>query len=142
MERWRDGGAEGQKEQVVRLKGLMSNERLSRPQLILSLYLYGGISHSTKLITPPPSIILLSTVIHWKLLNSMLQICPPFNNSVICCISCRKHTTLFCRTLFEDYCGWHLWDTARIWSNIFLGIKWYYPDLSVIAKSTTSHPRL
>lgn len=64
MERWRDGGAEGQKEQVVRLKGLMSNERLSRPQLILSLYLYGGISHSTKLITPPPSIILLSTVIH------------------------------------------------------------------------------
>lgn len=37
MERWRDRGAEGQKEQVVRLKGLMSNERLSPPQLILCL---------------------------------------------------------------------------------------------------------
>lgn len=105
MERWRDGGAEGQKEQVVQLKGLMSNERLSRLQLISSLYLFGGISRSTKLITPPPSIILLSTVIHWKLLNTMLQICRPFNNSDICGISCRKHTTLFCWTLFEDYHG-------------------------------------
>lgn len=32
-------------------------------------------------LTTPPSIILLSTVIPWKLLNSMLQICPPLNNS-------------------------------------------------------------
>lgn len=46
MERWRDRGAEGQKERVVGLKGLMSNERLSRPQLILSFYLYCGISVS------------------------------------------------------------------------------------------------
>lgn len=140
MERWRDRGAEGQKEQVVWLKGLMSNERLSRPQLILSLYLYGGISRSTKLTIPPPSNILLSTVIHWKPLNTMLQICPPINNSLSFAVYHVESTALFCWTLFEDYCGWHLWDTARIWSIIFLGIKQNYPDLSVIAKSTTSHP--
>lgn len=44
MERWRDSGAEGQKERAVELKGLMSNECLSGPQLILSLYLYCGVS--------------------------------------------------------------------------------------------------
>ncbi|TKS80786.1 putative nucleotidyltransferase MAB21L1 [Collichthys lucidus] len=49
MERRRDRGGEGQKEQVVRREGLMSNERLTRPQLILSLYLCFGASLSTKL---------------------------------------------------------------------------------------------
>ncbi|KAG7243070.1 hypothetical protein INR49_016445, partial [Caranx melampygus] len=48
MEKRRDRGVEGQKEQVVRREGLMSNERFTRPQLILSLYLCFGASLSTK----------------------------------------------------------------------------------------------
>ncbi|KAL3057621.1 hypothetical protein OYC64_007976 [Pagothenia borchgrevinki] len=39
MERRRDRVGVGRKEQAVRREGLMSNERLTRPQLILSLYL-------------------------------------------------------------------------------------------------------
>lgn len=81
MERRRDRGAGGQKEQVVRREGLMSNERLTRPQLILSLYLCFGVSLSTNVKTTPSSIILLSPVIHWELLNNMLQIRPPSYNS-------------------------------------------------------------
>ncbi|KAA8594127.1 hypothetical protein FQN60_004961 [Etheostoma spectabile] len=47
MERLRDRRGEGQKEQVVRREGLMSNEQLTRPQLILSLYLCFAASLST-----------------------------------------------------------------------------------------------
>lgn len=81
MERRRDRGAEGQKEQVVRREGLMSNERLARPQLILSLYLllcrfpqHQG--NNDTLIHYP-----FIPVIHWEMLNNMLQICPPSYNS-------------------------------------------------------------
>lgn len=96
MERRRDRGAEGQKEQVVRREGLMSNERLARPQLILSLYLCFAVSLSTKVITTPSSIILLSLLFTGK----CLIICYRFVLlriilSVICSISSGKHTAPF-----------------------------------------------
>ncbi|KAJ4935345.1 hypothetical protein JOQ06_016881 [Pogonophryne albipinna] len=50
MERRRDRVGVGRKEQAVRREGLMSNERLTRPQLILSLYLCFAASLSTKYI--------------------------------------------------------------------------------------------
>lgn len=96
MEKRRDRGVEGQKEQVVRREGLMSNERFTRPQLILSLYLCFGASLNTKVITTPSSIILLSLLftgnclIIWYrfvLLHIIL--------SVIRSISSGKHTTPF-----------------------------------------------
>lgn len=80
MERQR--GGEGQKEQVVRRVGLMSNERLTRLQLILSLNLLVGRLFGTKVIMTPSSIILFILVIQKELPNNMLQICPPSYNSV------------------------------------------------------------
>lgn len=96
MERWGDGGAEGHREQVVRREGLMSNERLARPQLILSFHLCFGVSAppgSTEVITTPSSIILLSLLFT----GNCLIICYRFVLrciilSVICSISCGKHT--------------------------------------------------
>lgn len=97
---------------------------------LVSLYLYGGISRSTKLITSPPSIILtistILTVIHCELITDLSSFWQFF---VIYCVSSRKHITLVCWTLFEDYHGWHLWDTVRIWSIIFLGITRKLPWL-------------
>lgn len=80
-------------------------------------------------------------VIHWELLNNMLQICPPSYNSFchLQYIIWKTHSPLS-DGRFEDYHGWHLRDAARIWCIIFFpGIKLNYTDLSVIAKSTTSH---
>lgn len=96
MERRRDRGGEGQKEQVVRREGLMSNERLTRPQLILSLYLCFAASLSTKVITTPSSIILLSLLFT----GNCLIICYRFGLlriilSVIRSISSGKHTAPF-----------------------------------------------
>lgn len=121
MERCGDRGAEGRGEQVVRREGLMSNERLTRPQLILSLHLCFGVSpqhqgNNNTLIHYP-----FIPVIHRELLNNMLQICPPSYNSLchLQYIMWKTRSPLFCRTAFEDYRGWHLRDAARIWSIIF-----------------------
>lgn len=140
MERRRDRGGEGQKEQVVRREGLMSNEHLTRPQLILSLYLCFGASLSTKVITTPSSIILLSSLFT----GNCLIICYRFVLlriilSVICSISSGKHTAPFQLDALWGLSWVTPRDAARIWSIIFSGINWNYPDLSVIAKSTTSH---
>lgn len=141
MERRRDRGAEGQKEQVVRREGLMSNERFTRPQLILSLYLCFGVPLSTKVITTPSSIILLSLLFT----GNCLIICYRFVLlriilSVICSISSGKHTAPF---LLDALWGLS-WVTPsgcsqNLEHHFFPGIKWNYPDLSVIAKSTTNH---
>lgn len=79
MERRRDRVGVGRKEQAVRREGLMSNERLTRPQLILSLYLCRFPQHqgnNDTLIHYP-----FIPVIHWELLNNMLQIWLPSYNS-------------------------------------------------------------
>lgn len=94
--RGRDRGEEGQKEQVVRREGLMSNERLTRPQLILSFYLCFGASLGTKVIMTPSSIILLSPLFT----GNCLIICYRFVLlhiilSVIRSISSGKHTAPF-----------------------------------------------
>ena len=96
IEKRRDRGGEGQKEQVVRREGLMSNERLTRPQLILSLYLCFDASLSTKVITTTSSIILLSLLFT----GNWLIICYRFVLlhiilSVIRSISSGKHTAPF-----------------------------------------------
>lgn len=79
-------------------------------------------------------------VIQRELLNNMLQIRPPTYNSFchLQYIIWKTHSPLLYWPLFEDYCGWQLRDAARIWSIVFSGM-WNYPDLSVIAKSTTSY---
>jgi len=136
----RDRGREGQKTQVVRREGLMSNERLTRPQLILYLHLCFAAFLSTKVKTTPSSIILLSllftgncliTCYRFGLLHIIL--------SVICSISSEKHAAPF---LLDA-----LWGLSRVTpsgcsqnlEHHFSGIKWNYSDSSVIAKSTTSY---
>lgn len=96
MERRRDRVGEGRREQAFRCEGLMSNECLTRRQLILSLYLCFGASLRTKVITTPSSIILLSQLFT----GNRLIICYRFVLlriilSVICSISSGKHTAPF-----------------------------------------------
>lgn len=93
MERQSERGREGQREQVVRREGLMSNERLTRPQLILSLYLRFAASLSTNAITTTSSIILLSPLFNGNWLITCYRIallCIIL--SVIHSISSGKHT--------------------------------------------------
>lgn len=95
MERRRDGGVQGHREQVVRREGLMSNERLARPQLILSLHLCVPLPppRNTEVITTPSSIILLSRLFTGNCLITCYRfVLHRIILSVICTTSCGKHT--------------------------------------------------
>ena len=96
---WRGAGTEEERDgesECLDERGLMSNERLTRPQLILSLHLCFGASLSTKVITTPSSIILLSPLFT----GNCLILCYRFVLlriilSVIRGVSCGKHTAPF-----------------------------------------------
>ena len=92
--RRRDSGREGEKEQVVRGEGLMSNERLTRPQLILSFYLCSRALLYTEVITTGSSITPLSLlftgnplIICYRFVSTRISLC------VVHGISSGKHTT-------------------------------------------------
>lgn len=120
----------------------MSNERLTRLQLILSLnllvwcFLWSQGNNDTLIHYP------FITVVQRESPNNTLQIRPPSYNSFCHSqyIIWKTHSTLSSGHGLRIIVG----DTFRVKPKsgaFFSGIKQNYPDLSVIAKSTASHSR-
>lgn len=80
-------------------------------------------------------------VIHWELLNNMVQICPPSYNSFCHSqyIIWKTHSPLSAGRSLRIIMGDTFAMQPESGASFFSGIKLNYPDLSVIAKSTTSH---